>query len=341
MICQHAELQLNALADRELPPWQALRVRRHLAACPACAAEYADIRRLGASVQAWRDVPAPPALGPRILAALPPSAAFQTNRRAFPIRPAAVGLAGVAAAVAAAFWFLPGQPGQPTIAFADVVKAMANVKTRSSVEDTTYFDQNGKVVLHLLERQWIRRNPPAIATINLLKPAQPGETHGEEVLEDGRGLMAVMPDGGYSLSSPGQDVAKSISGYIELSTQTLLVMAQGDARYGKNGLIQGEKTILNGRLALKFEDTLHIQRPTPEDEHTIVWIDQKTRRLVRLTGETRVNGKVTMSGSSTDFHYDETPPPGVFDIVPPLGARVVDERTLRVYRQGQPNKLIK
>ena len=99
MTCTQTQPLLDAYADHALPAWQTYHVRRHLTACAACTAELADIQRLGAAVRAWRDTPALPTLSPRIAAALPPATAFQTPRRAFPLRPAAVGLASLAAAV--------------------------------------------------------------------------------------------------------------------------------------------------------------------------------------------------------------------------------------------------
>ncbi len=333
MNCIQTQPFLDAYADHALNAWQTFRVRRHLAGCAACAAQLADIQRLDASVRAWRSVSAPAALEGRIAAALPRTVYVPTQTRDRRVaRRAAVGLAGVAAAIGAGFWLLPGKPSQPTIALADVEQAMASVKIMAEVDDTTDFDKDGKILDHHLDQQWIRRNPPAIATMNLLKT---GETQDKEMLEDSRGLMAVMSDGSYFLSKGNGDDQNSrmISGYINLSTQTLSFMAQLDSRLGKKGLIRGQETVLNGLPTLKFDNTWQIKLPKPMEMHYTIWLDPKTKRMMRLQGESFSHGILTSSGSSSKFRYDEVPPPGVFDIVPPTGARVVDQRTLRVYRQ--------
>ena len=54
MTCDRVDL--SAFVDGELPPQQALEVERHLASCPACAAEIADLRALAAALA----VPEPP-----------------------------------------------------------------------------------------------------------------------------------------------------------------------------------------------------------------------------------------------------------------------------------------
>ena len=328
MTCDQTQPLLEAFADGELGWGTAWRVRRHLAACPACTSELAELQQLAAHVRAWRDVPAPTGLGERIAAALPSAPPASMPRRPALIRRAAVGLAGIAAAAAAFFWLTPGQPGRPTIALADVEQAMASVKTMSEIDDITDFDEDGKVVGHHVDQQWIRRDPPAIVKINLSKPSDPREPQYKykQVLEDERGQMTIMPDGSYSFIDDSPENLKSIPSYIGWSVQTLFFMAKLDRNTGTQGLIQGEETHLNGQPALKFDRTWHTHIPTPEDLHTIIWLDPKTRRMLRTDGQVTTNGKLVSRESSTHFHYDETPPPGIFDIVPPPGAKIKDFR---------------
>jgi hypothetical protein len=334
MNCDQAQPLLDAFADGELGWGMARRVRHHLAGCVVCAAELTEIQQMKRRVRDWQNAPAPAGLQSRIATALPPDSVPASRR--FPVRRIAVGMVGLAAATATFFWLVPGQPGRPTIALADVEQAMSNVKTMTQIEDNTYFDKNGKIVRHEVDQQWIRRDPPAIAKINLSKSPETGKMQYKQVLEDGRGQMIVMADGSYSFIDDSPENLKSIASYINLSTQTLSYMAQMDKRTRKRGLIQGEETNLDGQPALKFDRTWHAHIPTPIDSHMTVWLDPKTRRVIRMDGQEIALGKLVSSGSSTHFRYDETPPPGVFDIVPPPGAKIKDWRVRVKQDQARP-----
>ena len=153
-----------------------------------------------------------------------------------------------------------------------------------------------------------------------------GDQRYKQVLEDKHGQMTIMSDGSYCFIDDSPENLKSIPSYFQLSTQTLSFMAQLDKKTGSKGLIQGEEANLDGQPAIKFDRTWHIQTPMPSDLHMIVWLDPKTRRMIRMDGQTITDGKPVSSGSSTHFRYDETPPPGIFDIIPPLGAKIKDLR---------------
>ncbi len=347
MTCRHAELQLNALADHALNPWQASHVRRHLAACPACAAEFAEIQRLDASVQAWRNVPAPSTLGPRIAAALPPSAAFQTRRRAFPLRPAAVGLAGLAAGLAAIFWFLPGQPGQPMIAFADVQKAMQQVQIASWKTHYIVTDANWRT---LAQKQmpgpdfttWVRRNPPTVATI--------GQPHGFQSLEDKHGDMDRTAQGNY-LWKPNnkqreKDFSRGVEEQIESLTQASMTSpSTSDPHLSVYTIVANprqQSVVQDGQRQILFthneEIVVRINKHVPEmhyfQQHN-TWVDPVSHLVTRT--ESR-NWGDKMSGQfnqrqvvvSDNFRYNQAPPPGVFDWSPPPGANVINMNDLRV-----------
>ncbi len=342
MTCRHAELQLNALADNELPPWQASRVRRHLAACPACAAQLAEIKRLGASVQAWRNVPAPSNLGPRIAAALPPSAAFQTRRRAFPIRPAAVGLAGVAATVAAAVWFLPGQPGQPAIAYADVQRAMQQVQTASWTTHDSSTDANWRVLGVGPEIViWARRSPPAIARF--------GQPYGFKSLLDGRGSLQRTAQGNYLSLRFGKRGKADLLKEVDEKIRSLTQNPDEEASIPHHTAVrnpQQRSVLIDGRkqILFTFDNEVVIHKFVfrgrtiiPEAHYfsrNSTWVDPTTRLVVRR--EIRTWGDNT-SGQfntrriviSTNFHYNQAPPPGIFDWSPPPGANVITMNDLR------------
>ena len=330
MTCEEIQSQLDAYADGELGWGAAWCVRRHLAGCKACASELTAIRNLVSRVRVWREIAAPAGWHSRIAASLPLSAPGIIRNR-FPVRRAAAGLAGLAAAASVFLWLLPGQPGRPTIALADVEQAMATVKTMAQIEDNTYFDQNGKVTKHDVYQQWIRRDPPAIARINLSKSTEVGHTQDKQVLEDKRGQLFIMEDGSYLFTDDSPENLKSIPSYFSMYITNLSDYAQGDKRFGK-GRIQGERTTLDGHPAWKFTHLWHLQMPKSSDQQFAIWLDPETRRVIRMDGQITVEGKIVTKGSSTHFHYDEIPPSGVFDIVPPPESKIKDLRVHPEFR---------
>ena len=356
MTCQHIEPQLNALADRELNPWQAARVRRHVAACPACAAEYADIQRLDASVQAWRDAPAPFTLGARIAAALPLSAACQTRPRTFPLRPAAVGLAGIAATIAAILWFLPGQPGQPTLAYADVERAMQQVqivswKSHLIVTDANWYPLANQKPAGSGSVTWLRRSPPAIATI--------GQPDGFRNLEDKRGSLQRTAQGNYVVFPPPKQgekgLADTVESLIKGVTEEPMLPTVPHPAYDVSSRItnrQQQSVMLSGqrRILFTYDERIivyaimsHGREVFPETHlfiHSSTWADPTTHLVTRIETRRWVNYVYTKKQFSqpnqrmiyidSDFRYNQVPPPVIFDWSPPKGANVIDARDLRV-----------
>ena len=316
MTCTQAEPQLNALADRALPLWQAARVRRHLAACPACAAHLASIQRLDTAVRTWNDALLPDMLGPRIAAALPPSAALPLPRRTFSVRPAATGLTAAAAAFAAVLWFLPGQPGQPTIALADVEKAMANPNIVSSIDDTKIYGPKLSLLSHYRVQSWARRKSPAIALILL-----PGDTsHALGSLQDSRGCMAVSAQGQfrYWVSPANPDMTDVVQADFAELTQPLEGMAQMGHSVSKTYDVKGEPAMLAGVQVLKFTATMYNGNGGSQYKTQFTaWIDPTTKYVVQYERDF-----VSPDHSGTHYVrskicYDETPRQSVFDISAP------------------------
>ncbi len=334
MTCDQTQPLLEAFADGELGWGTAWRIRRHLAACPACASELAGTRQLDAHVRAWRDVPAPAGLQSRIAAALPPAPPASLPRRPAVARRAAVGLAGVAAAGAVIFWLLPGQPGRPTIAFADVEKAMQQAQTVSFDMNTQVYDTEGRIVPNATtfsQRVWLRRTPAARAYLD--------RKMSELNLEDRRGYLFHSLKNGRYLKNPyldkvpvAQDVARQLNIFIEAPTDAdvLANPAQGWTFTPW----QQQKVTLNGSACWKFTRT--ITHPISDDgrgvisrrhgvTHVNIWVDAKTLHVVHIEN---IGDASFMSRGYVErvvfnhFHYNETPPPGVFDWSPPAGAKV-------------------
>ncbi len=323
MTCDQTQLLLDAYADHALSAWQAYRVRRHLAGCAVCTAQLADIQRLSASVHVWRDTSAPVALQGRIAAALPMIALTPPRDRRI-VRRTAVGLAGVAAIIVG-FWLLPGHPAQPTFAYADVERAMASVNVMAWTGETTIYGKHGVITQHHVAHIWMRRNPLAVATVTLPEPSQP---RGSQTLEDERGHLDILPNGKCVVLPGRTTVFGTVAAYTSLFTRPLRMLEGGKlGEQGRSGEL--EQTTLNSKPALKVTLSWHI----PNELRTTLWIDPVTKHVIQMEARSTANGASVYTDSDTQMRYDEIPPLGVFDVVPLPGARAIDQRTLRVYRQ--------
>ncbi len=340
MTCDQTQPLLEAFADGELGWGTAWRVRRHLARCAACAAQLAETRQLDARARAWRDVPAPAGLGSRIAAALPsaPHALNAPPRRALTTRRAAVGLAGVAAAAAAFFWLLPGQPGRPTIAFADVEQAMQQVQMLSYDMNFQIYDTQGRVVpgvvipgvCALSSRNWLRRTPAANAQYDAIMH--------EWNLEDARGTVSYSQRLDKYLEQPSSgDIEQSVNKRLRLLTEPP-VDEEPDPLHYKDYRIQPwhqQEITMNGlnclRFTTKIDRTVMTSGGDVADGSTrgTIWVDEQTLHIIRIefVGDLPLHmipkGEGYQERAIFDnFHYNETPPSGVFDWSPPPGAKV-------------------
>jgi len=336
MNCTQTQPLLDAYADHALNAWQTFRVRRHLAGCAACAAQLADIHRLTAAVRAWQDVPAPANLASQIAAALPLTAAVRTPPRDRRVaRRAAVGLVGVAAAIGVGFWLLPGRPAQPTLAFADVEQAMEQVETLSWVTTAhnNFIDQTGhKTEADASEQTWLRRKPAAVSTLEQAK-AYP---KGLRSLTDSRGEIFQYADNAYRTYKPNanEGIAKIVEQEIrrmtQLPTQNVTSNPNASIR-SKFSPLQEHETKLNGHVQILFVrkgDLTVTTDPAPLRLIHIresMWVEPTTRRITQIEIDNSGGEKGPSSQASiiySDFHYNQSPPPGVFDWSPPPGAKV-------------------
>lgn len=332
MTCTQTQPLLDAYVDGELSRLAAFRLRRHLSACTSCAAALADIWQLHHRVQAWRDLPAPVGLGTRIAAVLPPAHPLPA-RLSFPVRPAAVGLASIAAALAAVLWFLPGQPGQPTIVYADVEKAMQQVQTVSWVETMEFYNSKNRIVPRAAHRSthWLRTNPPALAALG----------DGVQDLTDAQGERVRLAPGVYAdfsagASAPRIGIDETVHNLLQEITQPQV--STGFMGYGgtardqlKFTSVRQQTVVLEGQKRILFvrDQEITAQRRHGAPNHYLyrisVWADPATRRVVRI--ETRdLSGFAQGSGSvitRSDFSYNQPPPAGVFDWFVPAGATVL------------------
>lgn len=351
MTCDQIQACLEAFAGGELGWGTAWHVRRHLAGCAACAAQLAEIRQLDRRARAWRDVPAPTGLENRIAAALP-SASPALNappHRALVTRRAAVGLAGVAAAVSAFFWLLPGQPGRPTIAFADVERAMQQVKTVSWESNSQVYDKFGHNAGSLVDVKWLRRNPPALAeTVTHVTPSRISnylkglsDTRGRFLITqhefvDIQKRRMVTRDECLVVSVPNDPIRQMVENQIVSFTE--FPQAAPSSTFG--GQVQTTTTnfvqssaVVNGQNQVRFDrdiKTVWIWKDHTEHQmaHVSTWADPETHRVIRnkshISENTFWRKRFKPYEEVEDqFRYDQTPPKGTFDWSPPAGMKVV------------------
>jgi len=352
MNCTQTQPLLDAYADHALNAWQTFRVRRHLAGCAACAAQLADIQRVNASVHAWHKVCAPAALEGRIAAALPRTASVPMpprNRRV--ARRVAVGLAGVTAAIGAGFWLLPGHPSQPTLAYADVERAMQQVQTVSWNETMIFNDRSGHPIPSTGSRtaNWLRCNPPALASNGQFQD-----------LQDKRGELLRIAPGVYGLFEPrplghgveSGSIAASVQATLREFTQPLTdnhFLPNSSRSHVVSSPARQQDTVLEGQKCVRFtrnEEIVATPRHGPERHYLFrvsVWADPVTRRVIRIEnrnieGGAWPNWQVT---TRSNFHYNQTPPPGVFDWSPPPGSKIYHEKAAldALFKVGMANHL--
>lgn len=147
MMCHDARLLLHAYLDDELDAAQSVAIARHMQACPACTARYADFTQLGtAMAQPSLYRPAPNALRaqwmPATSAAAQPAAAAKSRRAPLALAMAA----GFAAALllAAPFWLYRMQhaPNDTSAAISDVVSSHIRSMQQQHLMDVVSTDQH-------------------------------------------------------------------------------------------------------------------------------------------------------------------------------------------------------
>ena len=342
MTCIQTQTLLDAYADHALPVWQTVRVRRHLARCAACAAQIADIQRLTASVHAWRDVSVPATLEHQLAAALPrtaPAPMPPRDRRV--ARRAAFGLAGIAAAVGAGFWLLPGHPSQPTLAFADVQRAMGQVKivswkSHSIVTDSSWHPLRDQKSAGSDSIFWIRLNPPASALIS--------QPPGYKNLVDKRGTLQYLTHRSYAAYPPGNMDEKYLRKSLEIEIKALTekpVQKLPNQIGGHVRLINlpQQLVLLGGqkRILFSYDQEVavgavisHGRMLWPQEHyftHGNTWVDPMTHLVTRIETQTwddyvsRIHNQRRIVVQS-EFRYNQVPPPGVFNWSPPPGTKV-------------------
>ncbi len=332
MTCATIQPLLEAFANHDLSPLTQWRIRNHLTHCPACTAELAESVALTARVRDWQNVPAPAGLEARIAAKLPAAAPAPARP---PIRRAAVGLAGFAAALAAAFWLVPGQPGRPTVAFAEVEQAMQQVQTASWRTTQRSEPRPGHRGETFTFTNWLRRNPAAMATTDFVSEiGSKMSSSPQKYLINSRGTFELN-EKDCIVTAPSTTINQQVTKQIKSFTQPpqandASITLRGQVKtvltsfHQENVIVSGEnqtrfdrefKTTSLKAAYQKFQEVLHVTQ----------WVNSDTHRIARV--ELRYTKDTTVPTTFTTlvedhFQYNTPAPSGVFDWSPPPGMKI-------------------
>lgn len=313
MTCETVQTKLCALTDGELSPFSARRVRRHLDACPACAAELAAIQMLTTQARTLPERLPLPTLESRIAVALPlavPSKPTPKLRWQSALAAAVAGAAALAAVL-----FLPGSPAHPLPAFADVESAMQSVQSISALSIVERQLLNGKTTRQATQC-WTRRHPPTQAF-------QVKET-GERMLDDGKHFVTYSPKTGkWNIRIRHWNIAEEVEQtFFAYTHPTVENTSPGlHINYFEKSVWQSSQTELDGKSVWKFTSTMHPKTYYVKDmdmRKVTIWADAQTHRVVR-TEIVIPEDTYKYRNIVSNYRYNEPAPPGVFDLKPPKG----------------------
>lgn len=288
-----------ALATGGLYGFRAWRLRQHLARCPACRSIWEETRQTLTLVQAYREASIPDGLRERIAAGL--SVTPTRARLPFPWRPLAA-LGGLAALLLALALLVPGSPGRPMPAFADVEQAMGRIRTAHWVQVWTPYDQDGHPKHPRRTEFWARTEPPAVVCFALPDATPPGRER--------RSLTWFI--------SSDPDPREFLQLIILENT---LAPDSHKSLFASGIPWESERATVQGRPMEWFHRQTTGQASSGTDRES-VWADPVTHRIFRSQHQhvNRYTGRTWSVETLEGFQYDETPPQGVFDWSPPPGA---------------------
>ena len=250
------------------------------------------------------------------------------------------------AVLTAILWSLPGQP---SASYADTPQETPSVQIVSWTTHNTFTDAKWRPLAQTQRNgpdftTWVRRNPPAVATL--------GQPHGFVSLKDERGSLERTVQGNYQIRPNRRQGSKHLVEYVEEwikgLTQEPVEQSSSPNQTVYNIVThpRQQSVVQNGQkqILFTFDDEIvirgrvsHGRTTIPEMhlfQHHSTWVDPVTHLVTRI--ESRDWGD-KMSGQFNqrqilvwdNFHYNQLPPPGVFDWSPPPGANVINMNALR------------
>ncbi len=300
--CKAARRMMDLLADRQLPDEERGSLTAHLGLCAACGAEYARRARLSGILQGLA-APDPGegyahALSAAVLRRLQETqargrASSLRTRVAVVARPKLLVAATVALVGVVCIVVLRG-PSSRTSAFADTLKAMAEVKTAHMFG-----------ILHGMDVDaWL------------------SVEHGIRIEYPGR-LLIVTPKSTWDYDDQANQVTitdaepEAVSRALaELSGTRWLAKASGEADHTVS------EATLGGRPAKRID----IELGPDEPGMATLWIDAETLRVVRMEVSRVSEDGTDLPEDALDIEYDIAVDPALFEFETPAGAKVVDAR---------------
>lgn len=326
MCTQHTPEEMMMLTTGDASPLRAWVLRRHLRRCDSCRTEWTRTQALWAQAKAVQGMPVPSRVYERISAAREEPNPISPPRLSRTIlwRPAAALAAGIAAAVAAAL-LLPGQPAHPTPTFADVQKAMAQVKIMYYQTAWTQYYKEGPLKGHLKLRQirarWDQINPPAFSTIPvqapLWYPHAPawsrfiGTQTGTGTLDTHNHTFVVQVGKVYQVTQAQEK--QTITDFSTAPGYSYPFVYSGLIRFHSKPMLKYVWLSPTGDPS-KREIIIDTTKVT-------LLADAQTKRVCYVDEENMWNGHVSDSLVRSHFRYNQTPPPGTFAFAYP-GVRV-------------------
>jgi outer membrane lipoprotein-sorting protein len=258
---------------------------------------------------------------------------------------AAVGIGGIA------FFALPGTPGQPTVAFAQVEAAMAQVRTAAWTETITFtVDRTPPQTYTKQYEWWASLQPGRIAqrwiggTERNERPwrfVSDGTTtlgYAESRWGNGRETARyfrseVQPEALEINGSTPQERIRGLLLFPMEAEQQKASESQNESAYARftrqRSAWRSRREKLAGQTALRFDSHLTTiivpkTEDTTETRHEAdwsIWVDPKTYRILRreivhLSSPSKSSLR-TWRSVSENFRYNETPPATAFTIPPP------------------------
>ncbi|MBB6050861.1 hypothetical protein [Armatimonas rosea] len=314
------------LADGELRGLKALTLRRHVKQCPECTQTLTELGRVDTLLKSTDHFPP------------------ETRQNALPLRP--IGLVGSAALLAGAalLFAIPGGPLRPTSSFAQVEAAMGRIHTAhwtSSITSVTYL--NGKKQgYHSVMDCWVDLDTHRLSYRKIksdpINPSDGIRMDQADFYVDEKAQWSVdhgSVDTYVRMDPVWAQSNKSLVEYLRES----IVLPQSDPQHVEVLTVQGQKQQYTfsawkqsdaqwqGQRALKYTRTVTFgDGAQTRPQLVTIWVDPKTMRLLRrdTRQERDSNPQLAYSYNTTseNFRYNETPPPGTFDLpIPKVGQR--------------------
>ncbi|MES2463652.1 MAG: zf-HC2 domain-containing protein [Armatimonadota bacterium] len=343
MHCEKSALLLPLLDEGTLDAFTAWRLRRHLAACPDCAADHTAFAGLDTRLRA-ADLAAPFATA---VADRSPSPMSYTPARTAPSLVRRRLLLGAASAVSLAAVGAVGVTvfGPSKVAFAQVQKAMASIRTAEWTRTETRFypwgadDKSRTGSVTIVSHFRARMDSPAILreAIRIDKNAGARErsTQLTTSLETPDGYQTYRPQIREIILTPMRSngttaTRDTVAAHLRARILGRLTFTPPDAP-SKNYVWETQKVTLDNKPALKFTTQTTFKQGKPGYEVCklafTVWADAETKRVLRSETEQRfaTTGAMLERTVIDGIRCDISIPDSVFSLHAPAGTPVCHE----------------